>query len=90
MYRLIVESLLGVRREADRLRFVPCLPPDWNGFTLRYRYGDTCYRITVRRSDARRREGLELLVDGVAQPTDSIQLCDDHQEHRVDVYVRTT
>jgi hypothetical protein len=26
MYRLIVESLLGLRLEGDKLRFAPCLP----------------------------------------------------------------
>ena len=29
MYRLITESLLGLRLEVDKLRFAPCLPPDW-------------------------------------------------------------
>ena len=28
MYRLIVESLLGLRLEVDKLRFTPCLPAD--------------------------------------------------------------
>ena len=30
MYRLIVESLLGLKREVDQLRFAPCLPVDWD------------------------------------------------------------
>ena len=29
MYRLIVESLLGLRLDVDKLRFTPCLPADW-------------------------------------------------------------
>ncbi|MBP2672184.1 MAG: glycosyltransferase, partial [candidate division NC10 bacterium] len=29
MYRLIVESLLGLTLDAGRLRFAPCLPADW-------------------------------------------------------------
>ena len=29
MYRLIVESLLGVTLENGRLRFAPCLPAEW-------------------------------------------------------------
>ena len=33
MYRLIVESLLGLRLEIDRLSFTPCLPPDWQSFS---------------------------------------------------------
>ncbi len=47
MYRLIVESLLGLRLEVDKLRFAPCLPPDWKGFKLHYRYRETVYHIAV-------------------------------------------
>ena len=38
MYRLIVESLLGLRLEVDTLHITPCLPASWKGFTLHYRY----------------------------------------------------
>jgi cyclic beta-1,2-glucan synthetase len=47
MYRLIVESLLGLRREVDKLFFKPCLPEEWKGFTLHYRYRETVYHIEV-------------------------------------------
>ncbi len=47
MYRLILESLLGLRREGDRLRFTPCLPGDWEAFSVHYRYGETVYHINV-------------------------------------------
>ena len=50
MYRLIVESLLGLRLDVDRLRFTPCLPADWKSFLLHYRYRETFYHITVTRS----------------------------------------
>ncbi len=49
MYRLIVDSLLGVTRDGNRLRFTPCLPADWPGFAMRYRYGATTYEIDLRR-----------------------------------------
>ncbi|MEO5813315.1 MAG: glucoamylase family protein, partial [Rhodanobacter sp.] len=38
MYRLMVESLLGLHLEAARLRFAPVLPTEWEGFELDYRY----------------------------------------------------
>ena len=47
MYRLIVESLLGLRLEGDTLRFVPCLPLEWKTFKVHYRYRETIYHITV-------------------------------------------
>ncbi|MBN1514759.1 MAG: cyclic beta 1-2 glucan synthetase, partial [Phycisphaerae bacterium] len=38
MYRLIVESLLGLRLEVDKLHVAPCLPVDWEAFKVHYRY----------------------------------------------------
>ena len=38
MYRLIVESLLGLRLEVDKLYFAPCFPADWTGFKVHYRF----------------------------------------------------
>jgi len=48
MYRLIVESLLGLKLEVDRLHVAPCLPADWWGFTVHYRYRETLYHINVK------------------------------------------
>jgi cellobiose phosphorylase len=90
MYRLVVESLLGLQLEVDRLRLAPCLPLLWNGFSLRYRYRETYYHIAVRRAEVKGGEELEaasVMVDGVAQEGAIVLLADDRQEHRVEVRV---
>jgi len=80
MYRLIVESLLGVRREGATLRIAPCLPADWPGFKLVYRYGSTPYHIDVRNDGT---EG--------SSPSDyTVGLVDDGQEHRVEIKIGVT
>ena len=84
MYRLIVESLLGLRLEGDILRFTPCLPTDWEGFTMHYRYRETVYHITVLQMRTGKGE-MTVIVDDVEQPDQAIPLVDDHQEHRVEV-----
>ncbi len=56
MYRLILESLLGLRLEANKLHFRPCLPAHWPALTINYRYRETPYRI-VRSRSVRRRTG---------------------------------
>jgi cellobiose phosphorylase len=92
MYRLVVESVLGLTREADRLRFAPCLPPEWNEFALHYRYGETTYRITVRRTELEGDEEIAtggIVVDGIAQVGNFVLLADDRQEHRVDVRIHS-
>ena len=52
MYRLIVESLLGLRLDVDKLHFAPCLPADWKAFTMHYRYRETVYHIVVSQTHA--------------------------------------
>src|SRR4029078_1445625 len=49
VYRLITESLLGLRLEVDRLAVTPLLPAGWPGFDVHYRYRDTIYHIPVLR-----------------------------------------
>ncbi|MGH8157688.1 MAG: GH36-type glycosyl hydrolase domain-containing protein [Rhodanobacter sp.] len=83
MYRLIVESLLGLRLEAGKLRFAPVLPDDWDGFTLDYRHRDTCYRIHLRQSDAGTLGVVWL--DGKKQADGCIPLVDDCAEHSVEL-----
>ncbi len=91
MYRLIVESLLGLTLDDTRLRFAPCLPATWPGFTLRYRYLETVYDIAIRPTSEEAGAGtppIGVTVDGVAQPDASVQLVDDRATHEVLVNVR--
>ena len=94
MYRLILESLLGLHLEVDRLRIAPRLPAEWPGFAVRYRFRDTLYHIAVTRRAAP--DGLEvdtdsggarITHDGIPQPADAITLVDDRRDHRVEVAV---
>jgi cellobiose phosphorylase len=87
MYRLIVESILGLRLEVDKLRVAPCLPADWKGFTLHYRYRETIYHITVLQTRAGNGD-TSVTVDGVEQHDDAISLVDDRQEHSVEMHVQ--
>jgi cellobiose phosphorylase len=81
MYRLIVESLLGLRLDAGRLRFTPVLPPEWEGFSMDYRHHATWYRIHLRHTAPGSTSTLWL--DGVAQPDGCIALVDDGVDHSV-------
>ena len=90
MYRLIVESLLGLRLEVDRLHLAPCLPAHWDGLKIHYRYRETVYHIALaqaRAGDGGTGGGARVTVDGVEQDGLAIPLVDDHREHRVEVRV---
>ena len=49
MYRLAVETLLGLHLEVDRLRLAPLLPRDWKSYKIHYRYRETFYHVTITR-----------------------------------------
>jgi cyclic beta-1,2-glucan synthetase len=85
MYRLMIESLLGVSLAGDRLTLAPHLPADWPGFTLTYRYRRAQYVITVTAGEADM-----LSVDGVAQAGNVIVMQDEESRHQVQLQVRRT
>jgi cyclic beta-1,2-glucan synthetase len=86
MYRLIVESLLGLKREGDKLGFAPCIPADWDGFNLSYRYLKTIYQIAVTRAQDGGNE-MKVIVDGTEQSEKKVLLVDDGIEHKVEVRI---
>jgi cellobiose phosphorylase len=87
MYRLIMESLLGLRLQVDKLYFKPCLPPDWEAFTIHYRYRETIYHIAVRQTPADSSD-TGVTMDGVVRYDRAIPLVDDREEHLVEVRIQ--
>ena len=95
MYRLTVETLLGLQLEVDHLRIAPCIPAHWESYKIHYRYRETFYHITVKRVGEQVGQMIRVTVDGVAvngagmdgtgRPQGIILLVDDRQEHRVEV-----
>ncbi|MCA9134554.1 MAG: cyclic beta 1-2 glucan synthetase, partial [Planctomycetales bacterium] len=84
MYRLIVESLIGLRLTGEQLRFAPCLPATWPEFRIHYRYRQTFYHITLRQTEARQVQQ-RLVLDGVELSSDFVPLVDDGQDHELEV-----
>jgi cellobiose phosphorylase len=86
MYRLIVESLLGLRREVDRLLVAPLLPEGWNEVRITYRYYQTTYAIVVRDAGGSApRTVRSVSCDGIIQRDDAIHLTNDGREHVVEI-----
>ena len=82
MYRLLVESLLGLTRTATTLTLEPRLPQTWSGFSLAYRYRNTTYQIRVVRGDG---SAPQLTVDGVLRHDMAIELSDSGGVRQVEL-----
>ncbi|MFC4259666.1 GH36-type glycosyl hydrolase domain-containing protein [Marinobacter lacisalsi] len=87
MYRLTTETLLGLQLEGDHLRIAPCVPVDWTGYRIQYRFGDTVYDITVSRTGESPGQVSRVVVDGTERPDTRIPMVDDHEDHVVEVHL---
>jgi cellobiose phosphorylase len=87
MYRLTVETLLGLQLEVDHLRISPCIPAHWPSYTIHYRYRETVYHITVKRVAEHSEQTIGVTVDGVKRSDNRIPLIDDRQNHAAEVCI---
>lgn len=82
-WRVLLEDILGVRREGGVLTVAPVIAAAWDGFTVRYRYGGSMYDICVHNPHHVSTGVKRLTVDGT--PREDIPLKDDGKSHRVEV-----
>jgi len=96
MYRLIVETLLGIQLKVDHLLIAPCIPTHWESYKIHYRYRETLYHITVKRPPGEKSGQLiRVTLDGAlvneagkeatGRPQGMIPLVDDRRDHHVEV-----
>jgi len=88
MYRLLVETLLGVHLEGTKLRLEPRIPKEWTSYKIHYRFKQTVHHITISRLPADAAEASQLFLDGRELPGNLLPLEEDRQEHAVEFKIR--
>ena len=71
MYRVIVERILGVRREGASLVVDPCIARSWKGYELTYRHGEGEVHIVVENPSGVERGVQSVEVDGKRESSDA-------------------
>ena len=90
MYRLMLESLLGLKREGNTLSFSPCIPKDWTSYSMSYRFGNSSYKIAfiqTLHTEYGKAVATTISLDGVVQSDHAIKLLDDYREHKIEVSI---
>jgi cyclic beta-1,2-glucan synthetase len=83
MYRLGLEAMLGFHKVGNALHIDPVIPPKWDGFAIRYRFGGSVYQIQVENPGHVASGVRQILLDGQRLEDGSIPLMDDKAEHQV-------
>ena len=100
MYRLSIETLLGLHLEIDHLRITPRVPLNWESYKVHYRFKNTYYHITIRPNSKElinKSQKITVVLDNIEILQDKpngnesvpfearFPLVDDQQNHQVDV-----
>ncbi|SET37424.1 Cellobiose phosphorylase [Natronincola peptidivorans] len=87
MYKVGVEDIVGLKKNADKLMIDPCIPKEWKEYKIKYRYKATYYNIIVKNPEGKNKGIQELLLDGNKLQEKYISLTDDKKEHQVEVII---
>jgi cyclic beta-1,2-glucan synthetase len=85
MYRVGLQSLLGLARQGSTFSVDPCIPSWWPGFEVRWRFGSATYVITVENRGHRGRGLGDATLDGRPVDPRAVPLSDDGAMHAVHV-----
>jgi cyclic beta-1,2-glucan synthetase len=85
LYRLGIESILGLTRRGPTFAIDPCIPGSWPGYSITWRLGHTRYEINVANPGRHSRGIAQATLDGHAVDPSVIPLADDGLRHEVHV-----
>jgi cyclic beta-1,2-glucan synthetase len=88
MYRVALEGLLGFNLQGANLLFDPCIPRNWPGFEIVFRYRSARYEIAVENPRSVCRGVLSITLDSevlVGSGRTVVPLVDDGATHHVQV-----
>jgi cellobiose phosphorylase len=95
MYKLTIETLLGLHLEVDKLRIAPCFPSNWSTFKIHYRFRETQYHIIVNRSVTVSKHKVRVKIDGILIKSEELNefgniqayvpMIDDRNEHHAEI-----
>ena len=85
MQRAGVESILGLRVQADVLLFDPCISSAWRSFEITLRHGAARYEIRVENPDGFERGIAQATLDGIPLAAGPLRLAlqNDDATHRL-------
>jgi len=87
LYRAGIEGILGFRLQGAFLCLAPCIPKEWPGFGIVFKYRSARYEIAVENPQGVSRGVAYAALDGKTLPDGPtrVPLVDDGQAHEVRV-----
>jgi cellobiose phosphorylase len=81
----VTQYILGIRPDYDGLMIDPCIPPEWNGFTVRRNFRGAVYNIEVLNPEHKSKGTWEITLDGKRIVSNILPVFPEGTEHNVEV-----
>jgi cellobiose phosphorylase len=89
-YHAATQWILGIRPEFEGLRIDPCIPKDWDGFSVERKFRGKIYRILVHNPLHVSKGVVKMSVDGNALSGSLIPMNLPGMEHAVEIWLGET
>ena len=80
-----IENILGLKIEDKMLSIKPCIDSSWKEYSIRYKYGNSIYNITVKNPNGKNTEISKFVINGLEIKDKKIKLQDDGKIYDVEV-----
>lgn len=79
-----IEYILGLKIENQTLSLCPCIPKEWEGYFIQYRYGNSIYNIKVRNIN-KTNEVQKLILNNEEQVEKRVKLLDNGKINEIEI-----
>ena len=83
---MILESVLGLSREGNKLRISPCLPEEWDFFDISCLYKQTTYQIVFRKKGGQGKTAANTNAD--SDTAIEIEMVNDGKSHLIEIQMK--
>ena len=63
-YKAGIEYILGLKIEKEIMKIQPCIPRDWNNYSIRFKWQNSIYNITVNNPNGKNTGVTKIILDG--------------------------
>lgn len=85
MYKAGIEYILGLKIEHNILKIEPCIPSNWEEYSIKYEYENSIYNIKIKNPNHKNTGAEKFILNGQEIPEKQIKLTNNGKINEVEI-----